>query len=64
MVTCLLKLEVSMLPLFLRVPVSVSRYQYCLSFYECLCQVRESGHLSVKVRGINVASLSTSSCVK
>jgi hypothetical protein len=33
--------------------------------YECQCQVREvSGHLSVKVRGINVASLSTSACVK
>ena len=36
-----------------------------LSLYECLCQVREvSGHLSVKVRGIDVASLSTSACVK
>ena len=49
MVTCLLTL----------------RYQCCLSFYECLCQVRGvSGHLSVKVRGIDVASLSTGACVK
>ena len=38
-----------MLPLFLRVPVSSEEV---------------SGHLSVKVRGINVGSLSTSACVK
>ena len=49
MVTCLLKLEVWMLPLFLRVPVSSEEV---------------SGHLSVEVRGMDVASLSTSACVK
>ena len=45
--------------------VKVRGINVVLSFYECLCQVREvSGHLSVKVRGINVVSLSTSACVK